>query len=177
MRSSGGVGPPGAGRAARGGGGGGGGPAGGGRRAGGGEGRGGRCTSDGSNHRDASTRPPGRDSGRGSGRGPGRGSPGVSVAAEQIKQLREQTGAGIKDCRDALEKSGGDVEKAVELLRAQGLAASSKRADRETRNGILELYRHGEGRVGVVVEVNCETDFVGRTKEFRDFAPEVALRG
>ncbi|HLE23508.1 MAG TPA: elongation factor Ts [Anaerolineales bacterium] len=100
----------------------------------------------------------------------------MSVAAEQIKQLREQTGAGIKDCRDALEKSGGDVEKAVELLRAQGLAASSKRADRETRNGILELYRHGEGRVGVVVEVNCETDFVGRTKEFRDFAHEVALQ-
>jgi len=100
----------------------------------------------------------------------------VSVAAEQIKQLREQTGAGVKDCRDALEKTGGDLEKAAELLRAQGLAAASKRADRDTRNGVLELYRHGEGRVGVIVEVNCETDFVGRTQQFREFAHEVALQ-
>jgi elongation factor Ts len=100
----------------------------------------------------------------------------VSVAAEQIKLLREQTGAGVKDCRDALEKTGGDVEKAAELLRAQGLAAAAKRADRETRNGVLELYRHGEGRVGVMVEVNCETDFVGRTQQFREFAHEVALQ-
>jgi len=100
----------------------------------------------------------------------------VSVVAEKIKQLREQTGAGVKDCRDALEKSGGDLEKAAELLRAQGLAAASQRADRETRNGVLELYRHGEGRVGVMVEVNCETDFVARTKEFREFAHEMALQ-
>lgn len=100
----------------------------------------------------------------------------MSVGAEQIKQLREQTGAGIKACRDALEKTGGDLGQAAELLRAQGLAAASKRADRETRNGVLELYRHGDGRVGVIVEVNCETDFVGRTKEFRQFAHEVALQ-
>ena len=100
----------------------------------------------------------------------------MSVAAEKIKQLREQTGAGVKDCRDALEKSRGDLEKAAELLRAQGLAAASQRAERETRNGVLELYRHGEGRVGVMVEVNCETDFVGRTKEFREFAHEMALQ-
>jgi elongation factor Ts len=100
----------------------------------------------------------------------------VSVSADLIKQLREQTGAGIKDCRDALEKSGGDLGQAAELLRAQGLAAAGKRADRETRNGVLELYRHGEGRVGVIVEVNCETDFVGRTQEFRAFAHEVALQ-
>jgi elongation factor Ts len=100
----------------------------------------------------------------------------VSVAAEQIKELRAQTGAGVKDCREALEKSGGDLEQAAELLRAQGLAAASKRADRETRDGVLELYRHGDGRVGVLVEVNCETDFVGRTKEFREFAHEVALQ-
>jgi len=100
----------------------------------------------------------------------------VSVAAEQIKELRAQTGAGVKDCREALEKSGGDLERAAELLRAQGLAAASKRADRETRDGVLELYRHGDGRVGVMVEVNCETDFVGRTKEFREFAHEVALQ-
>lgn len=100
----------------------------------------------------------------------------MSVAAEQIKELRAQTGAGVKDCREALEKSGGDLERAAELLRAQGLAAASKRADRETRDGVLELYRHGDGRVGVLVEVNCETDFVGRTKEFREFAHEVALQ-
>jgi elongation factor Ts len=100
----------------------------------------------------------------------------VTVSADLIKQLREQTGAGIKDCRDALDKSGGDLAQAAELLRAQGLAAATKRADRETRNGLLELYRHGEGRVGVIVEVNCETDFVGRTEEFRRFAHEVALQ-
>lgn len=100
----------------------------------------------------------------------------MSVAAEQIKRLREQTGAGIKDCRDALEKTGGDLEQAAALLRAQGLTAADKRADRATRNGVVELYRHGEGRVGVMVEVNCETDFVGRTQEFRAFAHEVALQ-
>jgi elongation factor Ts len=100
----------------------------------------------------------------------------VSEAAVKIKLLREQTGAGVKDCRDALEKSGGDLALASELLKAQGLAAAGKRADRETPNGVLELYRHGEGRVGVMVEVNCETDFVGRTKEFREFAHELALQ-
>jgi elongation factor Ts len=100
----------------------------------------------------------------------------VSVSTELVKQLREQTGAGIKDCRDALEKAGGDLEQAAELLRAQGLTAASRRVGRETRNGVLELYRHGEGRVGVMIEVNCETDFVGRTKEFRDFAHEMALQ-
>ena len=100
----------------------------------------------------------------------------MRVSADLIKQLREQTGAGIKDCRDALEKSGGDLEQAAEWLRSQGLSEASKRLGRETRNGVLELYRHGEGRVGVMIEVNCETDFVGRTKEFRDFAHEMALQ-
>ncbi|HET7009843.1 MAG TPA: translation elongation factor Ts [Anaerolineales bacterium] len=100
----------------------------------------------------------------------------MSTSAELIKQLREQTGAGVKDCRDALQAAGNDLEKAAALLREKGLAAASKRADRETRNGVLDLYSHGEGRVGVMVEVNCETDFVGRTKEFRAFAHEVALQ-
>ena len=100
----------------------------------------------------------------------------MSVSADQIKQLREQTGAGIKDCRDALEKAGGNLEQAAQWLRSQGLSAASKRLGRETRNGVLELYRHGEGRVGVMIEVNCETDFVGRTKQFRDFAHEMALQ-
>ena len=100
----------------------------------------------------------------------------MSVAADQIKQLRDQTGAGFKDCRDALEKTGGNLEQAAEWLRTQGLVAASKRVGRETRSGVLELYQHGEGRVGVMVEVNCETDFVGRTKQFRDFAHEIALQ-
>ncbi|HSR46419.1 MAG TPA: translation elongation factor Ts [Anaerolineales bacterium] len=100
----------------------------------------------------------------------------MSVSAELVKQLRELSGAGVKDCRDALDASGGDLEKAAEILREKGLAAAGKRAGRETRSGTLELYRHGEGRVGVMVEVNCETDFVGRTKEFREFAHEIALQ-
>jgi len=100
----------------------------------------------------------------------------MSVPAELVKQLREASGAGVKDCRDALEATGGDVEKAGELLREKGLAAAGKRAGRETRSGMVELYSHGEGRVGVMVEVNCETDFVGRTKEFREFAHEMALQ-
>ena len=100
----------------------------------------------------------------------------MSTTADLIKQLRELTGAGVMDCRDALLAAGNDLEKATALLREKGLAAASERADRETRNGVLDLYSHGDGRVGVMVEVNCETDFVGRTKEFRVFAHEVALQ-
>lgn len=100
----------------------------------------------------------------------------MSVSAEQIKELREATGAGILDCRNALEASSGDLEKATELLRERGLARAEKKADRETSAGVLDLYSHGEGRVGVMVEVNCETDFVARTDEFREFAHEIALQ-
>lgn len=100
----------------------------------------------------------------------------MSVSAEQIKELRQATGAGILECRNALETTAGDLEKATELLREKGLATAAKRADRETREGVLDLYSHGDGRVGVMVEVNCETDFVGRTAEFRSFAHEVALQ-
>jgi elongation factor Ts len=100
----------------------------------------------------------------------------MSATAEQIKELRQATGAGILECRNALEQTGGDLQKATELLKEKGLATAAKRADRETREGILELYTHGDGRVGVMVEVNCETDFVGRTAEFRTFAHEVALQ-
>ena len=99
----------------------------------------------------------------------------MSIGAAQIKELREETGAGVLDCKKALETTGGDLEKAAEILREQGYAEAQKRADRETRNGLLELYNHGDGRVGVMVEVNCETDFVARTNEFREFAHEVAL--
>lgn len=100
----------------------------------------------------------------------------MSVSAELIKELRETTGAGILDCRNALEASDGDLEKAAELLRERGLTKAEKKADRETSAGVLDLYSHGEGRVGVIVEVNCETDFVARTDEFREFAHEIALQ-
>jgi elongation factor Ts len=100
----------------------------------------------------------------------------MSIGATQIKELREITGAGILDCKEALEATAGDFDKAVELLRAKGFAEAQKRADRETHNGVLELYNHGDGRVGVMVEVNCETDFVARTEEFRYFAHEIALQ-
>lgn len=100
----------------------------------------------------------------------------MSISAEDIKTLREQTGAGILDCRKALEEAGGDIEKAVIALREKGMADAEKRSDRETSNGILDLYSHIGGRVGVMVEVNCETDFVARTPEFQELAHEIALQ-
>jgi len=100
----------------------------------------------------------------------------MTITTEQIKTLREQTGVGILDCRKALEDANGDFDIALENLRAKGLATAAKRADREASEGVVELYSHGEGRVGVMVEVNCETDFVARSKEFRSFAHEIALQ-
>lgn len=100
----------------------------------------------------------------------------MAITTEQIKQLREATGAGILDCRKALEESGGDFEKATQYLREKGLSKAAKRADREAGDGIVELYSHGEGRVGVMVEVNCETDFVARSEAFRELAHELALQ-
>jgi elongation factor Ts len=100
----------------------------------------------------------------------------VTISIELIKELRHRTGAGFLACREALEETTGDLEKAVALLRERGLAAAAKRADRETHDGVLDLYKHGDGRVGVIVEVNCETDFVARTEEFRHFAHEMALQ-
>jgi elongation factor Ts len=100
----------------------------------------------------------------------------MTVTTEMIKQLRDSTGVGILDCRTALEESKGDFDKAVELLREKGLATASKRAGREALEGMVELYSHADGRVGVMVEVNCETDFVGRSEAFRKFAHEVALQ-
>jgi elongation factor Ts len=93
-----------------------------------------------------------------------------------IKQLRETTGAGILDCRKALESSNGDMEQAIDFLREKGLATAAKRSDRQASEGIVELYSHGGGRVGVMVEVNCETDFVGRSEAFRNLAHELALQ-
>jgi elongation factor Ts len=100
----------------------------------------------------------------------------MAISIEQIKQLREETGAGVLDCRKALETYDGDIEKAKEYLREKGLAKAAKRANRVVTEGTLELYSHGNGRVGVMVEVNCETDFVARSESFRKFAHEVALQ-
>jgi elongation factor Ts len=100
----------------------------------------------------------------------------MAITTEQIKELREATAAGILDCRKALEQAGGDFDKAVDYLREKGLATAAKRADRDASEGMLELYSHGNGRVGVMVEVNCETDFVARSEAFRTFAHEIALQ-
>jgi len=100
----------------------------------------------------------------------------TTITIDQIKALREETGAGIMDCRKALEQSDGDYDKAVEMLRQKGIEKAAKRADRVASEGIIELYNHGQGRVGVMVEVNCETDFVARSEAFRNFAHEIALQ-
>jgi len=100
----------------------------------------------------------------------------MTISASEIKELRDATGVGFLDCRKALEEANGDFEKAVDLLRERGLAKAAKRAGREASEGVLELYNHGNGRVAVVVEVNCETDFVARSDAFRNFAHEVALQ-
>jgi elongation factor Ts len=100
----------------------------------------------------------------------------MQITTDMIKKLREATGVGILDCRTALENAGGDEAKALDLLREKGLATASKRAGRETSEGVVEVYSHGDGQMGVMVEVNCETDFVGRSDAFRKFAHEVALQ-
>ena len=100
----------------------------------------------------------------------------MEITTEMIKELRAATNAGILDCRKALTEADGDFKKAVDYLREKGIATAAKRADREASNGVVELYNHGGGRVGVMVEVNCETDFVARSESFRQFAHEVALQ-
>jgi elongation factor Ts len=100
----------------------------------------------------------------------------MEITTEMIKELREATKAGVLDCRKALTESNGDFQKAVDFLREKGLATAAKRADRVASNGVVELYSHGNGRVGVMVEVNCETDFVARSDGFRKFAHELALQ-
>jgi elongation factor Ts len=100
----------------------------------------------------------------------------MEITTEMIKELREATGAGILDCRKALTDANGDFNKAVDFLREKGVATAAKRADRTASQGTVELYSHGEGRVGVMVEVNCETDFVARSEDFRKLAHEIALQ-
>lgn len=100
----------------------------------------------------------------------------MEITTEMIKELRAATNAGVLDCRKALIEANGDFQKAVDWLREKGMATAAKRSDRAASNGIVELYSHGGGRVGVMVEVNCETDFVARSESFRAFAHEVALQ-
>ncbi|MEW6323211.1 MAG: translation elongation factor Ts [Acidobacteriota bacterium] len=99
----------------------------------------------------------------------------MAITAEMVKQLRDKTGAGMMDCKAALAEAGGDMEKAVELLRKKGLASAAKRAGRATKDGIIGHYIHMGGKVGVLVEVNCETDFVARTADFQALAKEIAM--
>ena len=98
------------------------------------------------------------------------------ATAEDVKRLRDQTGAGVMDCKRALDEAGGIVDKAVELLREKGIAAAEKRAGRETAQGLVESYIHAGGRIGVLVEVNCETDFVARTDTFKTLAHDIAMQ-
>jgi elongation factor Ts len=100
----------------------------------------------------------------------------VTISIDLIKKLREATNAGVLDCRKALEAAGGDYDKAITALREKGLATAAKRAGRIASEGVIDVYSHGNGRVAVLVEVNCETDFVGRSDVFRTFAHELALQ-
>ncbi|MCC6569933.1 MAG: translation elongation factor Ts [Anaerolineales bacterium] len=100
----------------------------------------------------------------------------MEITIDMIKELRAATSAGMMDCRKALEEAGGDFQKAVDWLREKGMATAAKRADREASQGVVELYSHGGGRVGVMVEVNCESDFVARSDKFRELAHELALQ-
>jgi elongation factor Ts len=99
----------------------------------------------------------------------------MSITAAQVKELRDKTGAGMMDCKKALAEVDGDVEKAVEYLRKKGIASAAKKAGRATAQGLVESYIHPGGGVGVLVEVNCETDFVARTDEFKQFVHDLAM--
>lgn len=99
----------------------------------------------------------------------------MAVNLDDLKQLRKATGAGIVDCKNALDESGGDMQKAITILREKGIKVASKKADREAEEGLVVSYIHPPGKLGVLVEINCETDFVARTDDFQDFARKVAM--
>ncbi len=99
----------------------------------------------------------------------------MTISAEQVNELRQKTGLGLMECKKALTESDGNVEKAIEELRKKGLAKAAKKADRVTSQGRIETYIHGEGRVGVMVEVHCETDFVAKNDQFKEFVHDIAL--
>jgi elongation factor Ts len=100
----------------------------------------------------------------------------ATITADAVKELRERTGAGMMDCKRALEEAGGDVERAVSLLRERGIAAAAKKSDREAREGLIGSYIHTGGRVGVLIEVNCETDFVARNEQFQKLVRDLAIQ-
>ena len=100
----------------------------------------------------------------------------MEISANQVKELRSRTGAGVMDCRNALEEAGGDLERAQMLLRAKGLLAAARKSGRVAKEGLVAAYIHGEGRLGALVEVNCETDFVARTPDFKSLAHDIALQ-
>ena len=99
----------------------------------------------------------------------------MDISANQVKELREKTGAGMLDCKKALGETQGDFEKAIEWLRKKGMASAAKKAGRATKEGLVSSYIHGEGKVGVLLEINCETDFVARTEQFKQFVKDVAM--
>jgi elongation factor Ts len=100
----------------------------------------------------------------------------MAVSASAVKEIRERTGAGMLDCKKALEETDGNMEKAIEFLREKGLAAAAKKGGRIATEGTVESYIHAGGRIGVLVEINCETDFVGKTEQFREFARDIAMQ-
>ncbi len=100
----------------------------------------------------------------------------MAISTEDVKRLREETSAGVMDAKKALEEAGGNFDKAKELLRERGVAAAAKRSDRQTGQGIVEAYIHGQGRIGAIVELQCETDFVARTDAFKNLARDVAMQ-
>ncbi|MEA2578388.1 MAG: elongation factor Ts [Chloroflexota bacterium] len=100
----------------------------------------------------------------------------ADISADQVKELRERTGAGFMDCKNALTEAEGDLDKAVGLLRERGLAAAAKKSGRDAREGLVSSYIHTGGRVGVLIEVNCETDFVARTDEFQKLVRDLAVQ-
>jgi elongation factor Ts len=100
----------------------------------------------------------------------------TAISAAKVKELRDATGAGMMDCKQALTEANGDFEKAIEILRKKGLAALKKRAGRKAREGLVESYVHAGGRLGVLAEINCETDFVARSEDFKEFAHDMAMQ-
>jgi len=99
----------------------------------------------------------------------------VTITSQMVKELRDKTNAGMMDCKKALTETAGDMEKAVDLLRQKGLAVAAKRAGRETKEGVVDCYIHAGGKLGVMVEVGCETDFVAKTDDFKAFAKNIAM--
>jgi elongation factor Ts len=99
----------------------------------------------------------------------------LDISAEKVKQLREKTGSGIMDCKEALKVAGGNFDKAIEYLREKGMSAATKKSSRATKEGAVTSYIHMEGKVGVMVELNCETDFVAKTQDFRSLSKDIAM--